>query len=287
MNIFIQLKHLVRKLWSIVNSIHFLYVHARPNAQFRRALSSKYSSHPTFYQHTQQLEGEGILILPSYYSGDTLKQMQMDFEKWVPPKPNNSVHTGGYWLNKECMGDSVILSRAAVDSYLTDLVAFYWGKPIYLAEVCGKRLEPCEPYESGSYQWHHDTVRKQTKVFIFLTEVTEDGQVMEYIPKTHNIVHWDLSDYKNSRFNREEIESYFENYSKPLSCSCPAGTVAIFDTNGLHRGNRNLGSRRDSWTFNFNDGNRKQFHPIPNLHPEVLACLDKNQKRMVRARDQE
>ena len=284
MNILKELKYLVSKLRVIVTSMYFLCFHGRPNAKFRHALSSKYSSHPTFKEHTQQLENEGILILPSYFSDDTLKQMQMDFNKWVPEKPNNPDHSWAYWLNKKCMSDSVMLSQAAVDTYLTNMVAYYFGKPIYLSEVSGKRLDPCDPYEFGSFQWHHDTIRKQIKVMIFLTDVPEDGQVMEFIPKTHNIVHWDCT-YEVTRFNQEKIERYFENYSKPLSSFCPSGTVIIFDTNGLHRGNRNRGPYRDSWTFNYR-GTRKHLQPIPNLHPEVLAYLDKDQKRMIRADDQ-
>jgi hypothetical protein len=273
--------NILKKLKYLVGSLYFLCRYGRPNLQFRRALVSKNSSHPTYNQHAQQLENGGILILPSYYSGDTLKQMQIDFERWVPQKPTEN-EKEFYELDKKLLKDSIPLSRFAVDPYLNDLVAYYWGRHISLAETSGVRLNPCEPYEDGSFQWHHDAIRKQIKVYVFLTEVPENGQTLDYIPKTHNITHWAIGDYQETRFSQEEIEQYFKNYSKPINCSCPAGTVVIFDTNGLHRGNRNLGARRDSWTFNFNGGNRRQFHTIPNLHPEVLACLDENQKRMVR-----
>lgn len=282
MQILSELWGQTKKLKELFSSLYFLFTYARPNLQFRHSLVSKYSSHPMFYQHAQQLEEEGIVILPAYFSGDILKQMQMDFEKWAPQEPTEKPHKEVYRLKRECLENSIELSSAAVDPYLNDLVAYYWGKPIYLAEVSGRRLEPCEPYEYGAFQWHHDCKRKQIKVFIFLNEVPEDGQVMHYIPKTHKIVHWDLN-YDKSRYSHGKIESWFKKYSPPLNCSCPAGTVAIFDTNGLHRGNRNFGPRRDSWTFNFNGGNRRQFQPIPNLHPEVLARLNKDQKRRVRA----
>ncbi|HIC44495.1 MAG TPA: hypothetical protein EYO73_09520 [Sulfurimonas sp.] len=137
--------NILRKLKHLADSLYFLCTYGRPNLQFRRNLVSKNSSHPTFSQHAQQLVDEGILILPSYYSGDTLKQMQMDFERWVPKEPSSENNI--YFLDKNCMEDSIPLSKIAVTPYLTDLAAYYWGKPVYLAETSGLRLEPNEPYK--------------------------------------------------------------------------------------------------------------------------------------------
>jgi hypothetical protein len=283
---FKRLRRIYRILRSLPYSLYHFCTFARPNLKFRHSLTSKYQSHPTFHLHIKQLEEDGVLVLPSYYSGETLKQMQTDFERAVPQEPVDSpIDIEWYTVQGDCMENSIPISRMAVDPYLTDLAAYYWGKPISLTQSIGTRLEPCQPYEGAACQWHHDSLRKHIKVTIFLTDVPENGQVMQYIPKTHKTIYWDLGNYQESRFTREQIDPYFKKYSKPLSCVCPAGTVVIFDPNGLHRANRSLTARRDSWTFQFNSGERKTFKPISSLHPEVLSGLNQDQKRMMRVHE--
>ena len=47
--------------------------------------------------------------------------------------------------------------------------------------------------------------------------------------------------YEDSRFN----ESQARKFGEVVECAAPVGSVVIFDANGLHRGNRNLGPIRD------------------------------------------
>jgi hypothetical protein len=63
----------------------------------------------------------------------------------------------------------------------------------------------------------------------------------------------------------------------------PAGTVALFDSNGLHSGNRNDVERRDSVIINYASRrhfknvrlNKRDFLALPSAKQEILALNPK------------
>lgn len=173
--------------------------------------------------------------------------MKRDFEKFIQDPDSANPDVEIYTINRERLKESFVFSHAALDPYLIGLANFYWGKPLMLAEVVGYRLEPIEtPPDIGPYQWHHDTKFKQVKIFILLTDVPDNGQRTQFLPGTHKKIHRGNT-YEESRFTNAEVKKY----GRPISVTGPAGTVAILDTNGLHRGNRNLSRRRDVWVYSY------------------------------------
>lgn len=261
----------VKKPYRFFKKSWHRYVYEWPSERFRRKLAE--SGDHEFCKQAQQLCGNGLLILPSYFAGDTLKAMQDEFLRGVqiaPKNPDNSVFVPKSWLT-ECP----VLSRAAVDPYLLGLVSYYWGKPVFLSETVGTRTEPVQLGDYSAYQWHHDAKNKQVKIMILLVDVPVDGQRMDYLPGTHKIWH-DFGSYGETRFKPE----YVKKFGQIVSCAGPAGTVIIFDTNGFHRGNRNLSTRRDIWTFFYTAGHA--LFPIPTLHRSVIPSLSAEQRRVVR-----
>ena len=200
--------------------------------------------------------------------------MQADFNRWAhtaSPDRDGLLEFGAASLR-----DSIELSRLAVDPVLTAFVRSYWGKPVVLAQSIGMRLEPAAGLpDYGAFQWHHDAKHKQVKVMVLLTDVPDDGQRMDYLPGTNR--DWrSPKGYAASRFSDQMVRRYGE----PVRCSGPAGTVVIFDTNGLHRGNRNAGPRRDVWVHHYTAG--RSLFPLSGLHPEVERDLTADQRRLVR-----
>jgi ectoine hydroxylase-related dioxygenase (phytanoyl-CoA dioxygenase family) len=172
---------------------------------------------------------------------------------------------------------SVAFSTLAIDPYITSLASYYWGKPIRLAYAHGYRLEPVSEREYRAFQWHHDLKRKQIKVMVLLTDVPANGQRMDYIPGSHVIWHR-FTNHRDVRFTRDQALQFGE----PIPCHGPAGTVVVFDTNGIHRGNRNPGPRRDQYTFNYTAG--KALFTIPGIHPQVRSAMDRRQGLLVRSK---
>lgn len=134
-----------------------------------------------------------------------------------------------------------LFADLVLDELVLAAVEAYYARSIYLAAAQANRLEPVPPYEGSSYQWHHDMRRKYVKAMWLLTDVAPDGQRMTYIIGSHKFKHRGTS-YNDSRFSDAEARSY----GPALECAAQAGSVVIFDTNGLHRGNRNLGPQRDT-----------------------------------------
>lgn len=253
------------------------YVHERPSKRYRRVLATVIGSDRLICD-ADQLSRNGVLILPGYFTGERLEAMQRDYNHWCDLKPGidqNGFKDFDGGKQESFLATSYALSLAAVDSYLTAVGSYYWGKPMTLAYCHGYRLEPVTPREYRAFRWHHDLKRKQVRIMVLLTDTPLDGQRMDYIAGSHLVWHR-FTNHRHVRFAEEEARTYGE----PIHCTGPVGTVVMFDANGLHRGNRNLGPRRDQYTFNYTAG--RALFPLPGLHPEVVKQLTPRQKRMVR-----
>lgn len=256
------------------------YVYERPSTRYRRLLANVVGS-ASLTQDAEQLSRNGVLILPGYFTGERLEAMQCDYNHWCELKPGidqNGFKDFDGGKQESFLASSYALSLAAVDSYFTAVGNYYWGKPMQLAYCHGYRLEPVTPREYRAFRWHHDLKRKQVRIMVLLTDTPLDGQRMDYIAGSHLVWHR-FTNHRHVRFTEEEARTYGE----PIHCIGPAGTVVMFDANGLHRGNRNFGPRRDQYTFNYTAG--RALFPLPGLHPEVVKQLTPRQKRMVRIPD--
>lgn len=263
-----------------VADLYRRHIYERPDSSYR-ARVLKESTRAEFGQWAQRFCQNGLLILPGYFKGEILMRMQEDFEGWAG---GHAPDSQGVLLLNEAQGarlrDSEAFSQAAADPELTRLARYYWGKPVFLAQAAGTRLEPRQTADYGAFQWHHDAKRKQVKVMILLTDTPADGQRMDYLPGTHRVWHPIRSGeagYADSRFSNEAVRSWGE----AVRCAGPAGTAVLFDTNGLHRGNRNTGPRRDVWVFQYTAGS--YLFPLSGLHPAVVEKLSPRERAMTRA----
>jgi len=134
----------------------------------------------------------------------------------------------------------LIFADLILDELILAAVEAYYARPIYLVTSQIQRLDPIEPYEGRAFQWHHDSKGKYVKAMWLLTNVPITGQRMSYIVGSHTIKH-SFTTYEETRFT----DAQARRYGKVIECSAPAGSVIVFDTNGIHRGNRNLGLIRD------------------------------------------
>ena len=256
-------------------------VYERPSRSTREKLARE-SPWPDFRRKAEQLCSDGILILRGHFKGETLAAMRGDFAEWI--KKGVASDEPGSLQTSERQGallrDSAAFSKAAMDPWILALARYYWGKPIFLAHSSGTRIHP-DPSGNGlgPFQWHHDAHRKQLKAMIYLDDVSRDGQRMDYLPGTHRIWHRfkrGEAGYQETRLPNEAVAAYGE----PLRCEGPAGTVVLFDTNGLHRGNRNSSAKRDVWVFQYTAG--RHLEPISDLHPDGVRQLNPEDKRTAR-----
>ena len=258
-----QLRNGVRRLW-----------YERPDPSFRQWLLET-AGERSFAEDAATFVRDGIVLLPGYFSGARLDAMRSEFGQVVARTPENE--KAAINITREALRPSEIFSTAAVDAHLVRLAAFYWGKPVFLSEWSAKRLMPCPPEDYGAYQYHHDCKNKQVKAMILLTSVTASGQRMDYIRGTHRELR-QFTAYGDTRFDDADAL----RYGAPLQCTGPAGTVMVFDTNGLHRGHRNMGPVRDTITMNFTAGHAR--YVSDSLHPAAVGTLGADSRKVLRLR---
>lgn len=253
-------------------------VHERPSAAYRRKVAAT-STLPGFLDYAEQLCANGAVVVPDFFDAARVAEMHTEFQRLVDTNPPNaraqaerSVH-----IPTTRFHETRLFSELALEPDMLALVQYYWGKPVVLNGTGGTRYEPVELEDGGSNQWHHDGKRKQVRVFLFMSDVPSDGQCTLYVPGSHKLFHYDVS---HSRLKKETI-AQAGNIAR---CVGPAGSLAIIDTNLAHRANRNPGPRRDTWNYAFRAPNpaSTQLNAVPVLHPDVVANLTLEQRRIVR-----
>lgn len=170
------------------------------------------------------------------------------------------------------------LLEAALDSTLLQIIAGYYGKPFALGRADAHRILPTRIYRDHSFQWHHDARGKQVKAQILLTDVGADGQRMTYLKGSHRTYysHW-RGKGMGSRFE-QDVTKDAKLAAHIVDVVGPAGTITLFDTNGLHSGNRNNSYTRDTLTFYYSTG--RNYNPLP-YRAEHLAQLPESKRRVL------
>jgi hypothetical protein len=139
------------------------------------------------------------------------------------------------------------------------------------------RYHPMEPRDFSAFQWHHDECGKHLNVITLLTDVTERDQPMTYLKGSHRMLH-SRARWANSRFTREDVERMYPHLEQ-MTCTAAAGSIMIFDSNGLHRGNRSNGATRDNLVCNYNFG----YMPYPlHIPSEAAGRLSAAQRELLR-----
>lgn len=212
----------------------------------------------------------GLAMLPGHLAGARLDQAKTDFEAMMnavgadpdvsrrdtplaPGQENrqykylvddineaaNRITTTAPFLH------SPLLVEVALDGLVRRIARSYFGDEIVLQNADATRLYPMSPRDFDAFQWHHDGRGTKLNAMILLSDVTHADQAMTYLTGSHKIERDLLSDNNHSAAEIDEL-SAADLALEPVACTGSAGTVIIFDANGLHRGNRSMGAVRDT-----------------------------------------
>lgn len=243
-----------------------------PDIGFREIFSNELGQ--KFKEISNQFERDGIIIFQNYFNDKLLKGMQEFFNevistKKIDPFFKQSSFRGSIDKNAD-LAKSLEMSTALTDPLMLAIVSYYLGYPVVLADWRGYRLEPVAPILYRAWDWHNDQKRKEVKMMILLSDVEIDGQAMQFI-KGSQQNWWYLVSQDSTKYTAEEAVRLGIS---PAVCKCygKAGSVLFFDTNGVHRGFRNLSERRDVLTFNFLPNRPGEaIFPLKSLHGNVLS----------------
>lgn len=219
------------------------YFHYRPLPGYepREVVRGRFSSRVL----AEVLEADGICILENFLEPERLAACREAFESTIAESERDALRRADETPaarnhNVDC-GLGGIFADMVLDELILAGVEEYYRRPIYLAMSRIQRLHPVEPYEDRAFQWHHDAKGKYVKAMWLLTDVPADGQRMSYVVGSHKVRHA-FSTYEETRIT----EGQARRFGPILECAGPAGSVVVFDTNAVHRGNRNLGPIRET-----------------------------------------
>jgi hypothetical protein len=225
--------------------------------------------------YVEELDREGVILLPAYFQGKSLAKLQSAFENIIATK--NESAFSQMLVNDDVFCGNSEVTDIATDDFLMEIVGQYYGKKFGLGRAGASRMLPTPPERMGSWQWHHDTRGKQVHIMVLVADTAPDGQRMSYLRRSHKVYY--------DRFRGEGDGSRFEvdmaDGAKDLvmECAGPAGTVAIFDSNGLHSGNRNDKQKRDGFIFCY-VSHLRHFKPI--TYPRgLLESLPPTKRQLI------
>jgi hypothetical protein len=197
--------------------------------------------------HVKTLQHDGVLILPAHFGGQQLQRLQGAFARAVNDKPSKFEPEAFY--NEDILSVDPAIAEAALDDFLLQIIGGYYGKRFGLGRASASRLFPTRAERYGSYQWHHDTRGRQIHMMVLLSDVTAKGQRMSYLRRSHDHYYDRFRGTGDGSRFEKDVSSSPDLQARIVEVVGPAGTVALFDSNGLHSGNRNGNEPRDSMLF--------------------------------------
>ena len=186
----------------------------------------------------ERLRADGVCVLKHYVDRAPLASLQRAAAAILDAIPadergvSNAKHLD--------LGRHPLLAQLLLDEVVLAVCEAYYGRPVFLAHSRLERLEPTTPYDDRAFQWHHDTKGTYLRAMWLLTDVPSDGQRMSFAEGSHR--QWrPPARYEDTRVPDAEARAL----GPVMECAGPAGSVVLFDANGIHRGNRNMGPRRE------------------------------------------
>jgi Tetratricopeptide repeat/Phytanoyl-CoA dioxygenase (PhyH) len=138
---------------------------------------------------------------------------------------------------------STAFLRLCVHPEIMALINRYFGGQASLVHACATRSLAKDIGRVGSYQWHHDAWGRRVHFMVLLTDVGEEDQYMTYAEGTHRLFH-PYQRFVHSRIHQDEFDTY-SGHAPVFKATGSAGDVLLFDSNGIHSGNRTNGHTRD------------------------------------------
>jgi hypothetical protein len=223
------------------------YLHRRVDPHYRcDFVAGEEKSRAAEFAET--IQREGIVILPGYFQPPKLDVFRAAFERVTRDKINK-YSPDSLWID-DIFSTEPVLLETALDNFLLQIIGDYFQRKFGLGVAAASRLFPTPAHRDGSYQWHHDARSKQVNLMILLSDVTAKGQRMSYLRRSHHRYYGYYRGIVDTRFN-EDVDADPQSRERIVEVVGVPGTIALFDSNGLHSGNRNDVEPRDTLGINY------------------------------------
>jgi len=198
---------------------------------------------PFLPKHLSLFQKHGVVVVEDFMSQSQVSHISKEIDHCITPQNPRIIQGSDKRLfNAE---DQISGISSFSDNYKLERIGCaYLGTPIKLIG-CMVNLVPANQSDFGSGgSWHRDANFPQFKAMIYLSDVlSADHGAFAYIPKSNRITFYikeffsHRRSFLDSRWSESEIASNYRNQS--ISIVGKAGTLILFDTCLLHRGNPN------------------------------------------------
>jgi hypothetical protein len=222
-----------------------------------------------------ELNENGIVILQDYFGAEQMARLSNAFDSVVVGK--KCKHNPKAYVSDDFFVESSELLEVALDDHLLEMIFGYYGNDFGLARASACRLDPVPDVRKGSFRWHHDARGRQLHVMVLVNDVPSNAQGMTYLRKSHNTYYDHYRGIVKTCFDKEVVGNQGLS-GEIVEVFGGAGTVAIFDSNGLHSGNRNDSCRRDALIYCYVSFKKKHFFPLTYRQEDVLSLKGAKKK---------
>lgn len=215
----------------------------------------------------RKLKHDGIVVVPNFFSkekAETIRQVvekkfdSITVQEWEEIKKNIRTYENrfGYpmadgtkcWTDKmhsdvRCNGSENLspdIYAFAYDENLKAIGADMLQRNIDVRWCLANRITYVEGNLGSGGGWHRDmTYRNGFKALVYLTDVDETTGCFQYLKKSSSAFHHLLKTPTPDKYqytHDEVLKMVGNNESAIFNVTGNAGTLVLFDTNGVHRG---------------------------------------------------
>tara|TARA_B100000579_G_scaffold437771_1_gene468908 strand:- start:11410 stop:12135 length:726 start_codon:yes stop_codon:yes gene_type:complete len=204
-----------------------------------------------------EVRAQGFSIIPNFWDEKKCSDGRSEIDKIISKYPTaiskNSSDNRIFAIEhfSQIFRDEFI-NRNYVNEIMKSL---YSSKTIY-GTLLGQRVEGTPGNSGSGGSWHRDSLKKQFKAFLFISDVDDKSGPFQFFPKSNYYLNkfiaclsrgrrWNNLDYANeNELTRAKID-----ISNQFSVTCQEGTLLVADTSTIHRGKPGLEKDRYSVTY--------------------------------------
>lgn len=178
------------------------------------------------------------------------------------------------------------IQKFAEDEFLTSLANHYNAKDTCNAFTMANRIEALSGNKGSGEGWHRDSIFRQFKSIVYLSDVNEDNGPFELIEKSHKLssIMKDTKsgniDFMESRFDDNTVNQIAnENLDRHKIIVANAGTVLLVDSSIIHQGrplNQGIRYALTNYFFTRDEINQRLIdHFSPLVSPDKVLKMAK------------
>ncbi len=201
---------------------------------------------PITSKHISILQKRGVVVIEDFIDAQRCIELTEEIDHCFELQSPRLQHTDDIRMFDAQTTVSGILPFYS-NKLLRKIGCAYLGTPITNSS-CLINLVPANQSTFGSGgSWHRDAIFPQFKSMVYLSDVCDDNDgAFTYIPKSNRLSYFlrEIFRQRRSPLNTRwsELEIYANPHNQPISIIGKAGTLVLFDTCLLHRGNPNKNS---------------------------------------------